>query len=79
MAKASDFEGKKPEELFYFVDYSPEEAERIGYSNYSYWGSVIQNFLKHKALSSACSCSCADGVLLHCAERWQVSLHQPGL
>ena len=42
MAKASDFEGKKPEELFYFVDYSPEEAERIGYSNYSYWGSVIQ-------------------------------------
>ena len=30
MAKASDFEGKKPEELFYFVDYSPEEAERIG-------------------------------------------------
>ena len=48
MAKASDFEGKKPEELFYFVDYSPEEAERIGYSNYSYWGSVIQNFLKQK-------------------------------
>ena len=48
MAKASDFEGKKPEELFYFVDYSPEEAERIGYSNYSYWGSVIQNFFKQK-------------------------------
>ena len=48
MAKASDFEGKKPEEVFYFVDYSPEEAERIGYSNYSYWGSVIQNFLKQK-------------------------------
>ena len=48
MAKASDFEGKKQDELFYFVDYSPEEAERIGYSNYSYWGSVIQNFLKQK-------------------------------
>ena len=48
MAKASDFEGKKPEELFYFVDYAPEEAERIGYSNYSYWGSVIQNFLKQR-------------------------------
>ena len=45
MAKASDFEGKKQDELFYFVDYSPEEAERVGYSNYSYWGSVIQNFL----------------------------------
>ena len=48
MAKASDFEGKKQDELFYFVEYSPEEAERIGYSNYSYWGSVIQNFLKQK-------------------------------
>ena len=48
MAKASDFEGKNPDELFYFVDYSPEEAERVGYSNYSYWGSVVQNFLKHK-------------------------------
>ena len=48
MAKASDFEGKKQEDLFYFVEYSPEEAERIGYSNYSYWGSVVQNFLKHK-------------------------------
>ena len=50
MAKASDFEGKNPDELlFYFVDYSPEEAERIGYSNYSYWGcTVLQNFLKRK-------------------------------
>ena len=34
MAKASDFAGKKDDELFYLVDYSPEEAERIGYSNY---------------------------------------------
>ena len=48
MAKASDFEGKKPEELFYVVDYSAEEAEKIGYSNYSYWGSVLQNFMKRK-------------------------------
>ena len=31
MAKASDFEGKKQDELFYFVDYSPEEAERVGF------------------------------------------------
>ena len=77
MAKASDFEGKKPEELFYFVDYSPEEAERIGYSNYSYWGSVIQNFLKQKV---AVFClPGADGVLLHCAGHRQVSLHQPDL
>ena len=56
MAKASDFEGKKPEELFYFVDYSPEEAERIGYSNYSYWGSVIQNFLKQKTAYEISAC-----------------------
>lgn len=48
MAKASDFAGKNPDELFYFVDYSPEEAERVGYSNYSYWGSVFHNFLKRK-------------------------------
>ena len=80
MAKASDFEGKKPEELFYFVDYSPEEAERIGYSNYSYWGSVIQNFLQAEGRCLLPDpVSGADGVLLHCAERWQVSLHQPGL
>ena len=49
MAKASDFAGKKDDELFYLVDYSPEEAERIGYSNYSYWGSVVKNFLRNKA------------------------------
>ena len=29
MAKASDFEGKNPDELFYFVDYSPEELSLI--------------------------------------------------
>ena len=49
MAKASDFAGKKDDELFYVVEYSPEEAERIGYSNYSYWGSVVKNFLRNKA------------------------------
>ncbi|MDO4325251.1 MAG: ABC transporter permease [bacterium] len=37
------------EELFSFVEYSPEEAERIGYSDYSYWKSVFQSFLKKKA------------------------------
>ena len=48
MAKASDFEGKKQDELFYFVEYSPEEAERVGYSNYSYWGSTFRAFFKNK-------------------------------
>jgi oligopeptide transport system permease protein len=48
MAKAKDFEGKNPDELFYVVEYSHEDAEKTGYSNYSYWGSVFQNFLKHR-------------------------------
>ena len=80
MAKASDFEGKKQDELFYFVDYSPEEAERVGYSNYSYWGSVIQNFLKHKA---AVVCLILFLFLVICAalgiqrqQRVQKSVHQ---
>ena len=37
------------DELFRFVEYSPEAAERTGYSNYSYWGSVFRNFLKKKS------------------------------
>lgn len=37
------------DELFYFVEYNPEAAEQIGYSNYSYWGSVFANFLKKKS------------------------------
>ena len=41
-------------QLFEFAEYRPQEAERTGYSNYSYWKSVWQNFLKKKpaALSS---------------------------
>ncbi len=37
------------DELFTFVEYSPEAAERIGFSDYSYWKSVFKNFLKKKA------------------------------
>ena len=40
---------KNQDELFRFVDYSAEAAERIGYSNYSYWRSVFHNFMKKKA------------------------------
>lgn len=36
------------DDLFYFVPYSADKAEDIGYSNYSYWGSVFHNFLKKK-------------------------------
>lgn len=35
-------------QLFSFAEYKEMEAERIGYSNYSYWRSVWQNFLKKK-------------------------------
>lgn len=37
------------DDLFTFVEYSPEAAEMIGYSDYSYWKSVLQNFLKRKS------------------------------
>ncbi len=36
-------------QLFEFAEYRPREAERIGYSNYSYWKSVWANFLKKKS------------------------------
>lgn len=36
------------EELFSFAEYDPEEAERTGYSNYSYWGSTVRVFFKNK-------------------------------
>ena len=34
---------------FKVVEYSPEKAEMIGYSNYSYWKSGFHNFLKKKS------------------------------
>lgn len=40
---------KNQDELFKFAEYSHEAAERIGYSDYSYWKSVFQNFLKKKS------------------------------
>ncbi len=40
---------KTDQELFRVVDYSAEAAERVGYSNYSYWKSVFRNFLKKKS------------------------------
>lgn len=36
-------------QLFSFAEYRAQEAERTGYSNYSYWKSVWQNFLKNRA------------------------------
>ncbi len=36
------------DELFALADYDAAAAERIGYSNYSYWGSTLRVFLKNK-------------------------------
>lgn len=47
-------EKKKKENLFEFVEYSAESAERVGYSNYSYWKSVFRNFCKKKATVVMC-------------------------
>lgn len=37
------------EELFSFAEFNPENAERGGYSNYSYWGSTIRAFFQNKS------------------------------
>ena len=39
--------GMSEQELFSFVEYHAEDAERIGYSEYSYWKSVFRNILKN--------------------------------
>lgn len=36
------------EELFSFAEFNPTEVEKTGYSNYSYWHSTFQAFLKNK-------------------------------
>jgi oligopeptide transport system permease protein len=40
---------KNEDELFVLVKYSPEAAEITGYSDYSYWRSVFQHFLRRKS------------------------------
>ena len=37
------------DELFAFAEFNSENAERGGYSNYSYWGSTIRAFFQNKA------------------------------
>lgn len=36
------------EELFSFADFNAADVEKTGYSNYSYWHSTVQAFLKNK-------------------------------
>lgn len=37
-----------PQDLFEFAEYDEKEAERTGYSNYSYWRSTFRMFFKNK-------------------------------
>ena len=46
--EAAKLEGISDEELFSFAGYNEEEAEKTGYSNYSYWGSTVRMFFKNK-------------------------------
>ena len=42
------FEKMSDEELFRFAGFDEQAAERVGYSNYSYWRSTFQAFFKDK-------------------------------
>ena len=46
--KSKSYASLSEEELFTFAEYSAEEAERTGYSNYSYWKATLQVFFKNK-------------------------------
>ncbi len=48
MTNDNDLDISSHSDHFTFVEYRAEAAEEIGYSEYSYWGSVWQNFLKRK-------------------------------
>jgi len=47
-AEADKIAGISDKELFSFAGYDEREAEKTGYSNYSYWGSTVRMFLKNK-------------------------------
>jgi oligopeptide transport system permease protein len=42
------YNGMTEEELFSFAEFNAENAERGGYSNYSYWGATIRAFFHNK-------------------------------
>ena len=43
-----DYSNMSQEELFSFAQFNAEEAERGGYSNYSYWRATLRMFFKNK-------------------------------
>ena len=65
-AKLSEKDDLTPEEIaaltpdsFVVVPYNEEEAERTGYSNYSYWGSTVRMFFKNKVAVAMLIVMCA--------------------
>ena len=44
-----DYSGMSEQELFTFAEFNAADAERGGYSNYSYWGATLRMFFKNKA------------------------------
>ncbi len=46
--EAQIMEHMEEAELFSFAEFKKEEAEKTGYSNYSYWNSTVQAFLKNR-------------------------------
>lgn len=46
--EADRIAGISDKELFSFAEYDEKEAEKSGYSNYSYWGSTVRMFFKNK-------------------------------
>ena len=45
----SELDDLDDEELFSFAEFDAQNAERGGYSNYSYWGSTIRAFFQNKS------------------------------
>ena len=46
---ANAYENLSEEELFTPAEFDHSNAERAGYSNYSYWGATLRSFFKNKA------------------------------
>jgi len=46
--KIRNITDKSCEHLFEFAEQDEEQAEKIGYSNYSYWRSTWNSFFKNK-------------------------------
>ena len=47
-SEAEKIAGISDKELFSFAEYDEKEAEKTGYSNYSYWGSTVRMFFKNR-------------------------------